>query len=146
MRLELQGLLNDDPGLAARLDALPGRVFSGKRHPQPGTQAVFFCYRIPYPVAAAPGAAGSVEADDADAGETRWYLYELATDAIREEPTDIAEVIRCVPATPRHCAIEPATLAEVRTKIEKHIKNTRLKQLQAPIHVKPLLKAWLELN
>ncbi|HUY33032.1 MAG TPA: helicase-related protein, partial [Pirellulales bacterium] len=36
LRLELQALLAGDPELADRLDALPGRVFSGKRHPAPG--------------------------------------------------------------------------------------------------------------
>ena len=49
IRLELQRLLDCDPALAERLAALPGRVFSGKRHPSPGTQAVFFCYRLPRP-------------------------------------------------------------------------------------------------
>ena len=38
------------------------------------------------------------------------------------------------------------TLADIRAKIEKHLKNTRLKQLQAPVGVKPMLKAWMELN
>jgi len=30
--------------------------------------------------------------------------------------------------------------------LEKHIKDTYLKSLQAPIGVKPVLKAWMELN
>jgi hypothetical protein len=47
MRLELQHLLDADPGLADRIAALPGRVFSGKERPTPGTKAVFFCYRLP---------------------------------------------------------------------------------------------------
>ena len=41
------------PSLAGRIDALPGRVFSGKKHPTTGTQAVFFCYRLPRPDLAA---------------------------------------------------------------------------------------------
>jgi SNF2 family DNA or RNA helicase len=47
MHLELQELLRQDPTLADRLALLPGRVFSGKRHVQPDTQAVFFCYVLP---------------------------------------------------------------------------------------------------
>ncbi len=54
--------------------------------------------------------------------------------------------IRCTPETPRRCVIEQATLSEIRGKIEKHIKNTFLKAMQAPIGVKPVLKAWMELN
>ena len=49
MRLELQRLLDATPGLAERIAALPGRIFSGKEHPTPGTKAVFFCYRLPRP-------------------------------------------------------------------------------------------------
>lgn len=145
MRLELQELLKADPTLAARLDVLPGRVFSGKRHLTPGTRAVFLCYRVPRPD-------HSVRVKDGDlpwteeAGETRWFLYDIAKDKIIEEPTEIVDVIRCVPDTPRHCEIEQATLVDIRQKIDKHLKNTHLKRLQAPLGVKPSLKAWLELN
>jgi hypothetical protein len=38
------------------------------------------------------------------------------------------------------------TLAEIRGKIEKHIKNGYLKSMQAPVGVKPALKAWMELS
>jgi hypothetical protein len=47
---------------------------------------------------------------------------------------------------PRQCIIEQATLSGVRAKVEKHIKNTFLKRMQAPVGVKPMLKAWMELN
>ena len=39
-----------------------------------------------------------------------------------------------------------ADLHEVRLKVEKHIKNTYLKQVQAPVGVSPVLKCWMELN
>ena len=35
MNLEYQKLLQEYPGLAKALDALPGRLFSGKEHPKP---------------------------------------------------------------------------------------------------------------
>ncbi|HUY33900.1 MAG TPA: hypothetical protein VMV69_14230, partial [Pirellulales bacterium] len=145
LRLELQALLAGDPELADRLDALPGRVFSGKRHPAPGEQAVFFCYRLPRPDLSVPAANGDHPWTEA-AGETRWYLYDLAREQILEEPADIVAAIRSQPDTPRSCAIPQPTLAEVRAKLEKHIKNTFLKRMQAPLGVKPALKAWMELN
>ncbi|HEY3966338.1 MAG TPA: hypothetical protein VGM05_17390, partial [Planctomycetaceae bacterium] len=145
MRLELQGLFAADPQLASRLDALPGRVFSGKRHPTPDTRAVFFCYRIPRADVTAPKVDGVAPWTE-DAGQTTWLLYDVASAVIVDDPAEIIEKIRCTPDTPRHCEIAPPTLAEIRGKIEKHIKNTRLKQLQAPIGVKPILKAWMELN
>ena len=37
-------------------------------------------------------------------------------------------------------------LVEIRDTIEKHIKNTFLKRMQAPVGVRPILKAWMELS
>jgi superfamily II DNA or RNA helicase len=147
MHLEFQQLLIDDPDLAAKLEALPGRVFSGKRHPKPDTKSVFFCYALP-----APGTGG--EADDgsvADAwteelGSTAWYLYDVDTSSVVEEPTQIIDTIRSKPATPRHRGIADETLSEIRDKVEKHIKNTYLKKVDAPVGVKPALKCWMELS
>ena len=42
--------------------------------------------------------------------------------------------------------LSATTLADIRAKIEKHIKNTYLKAAQAPVGVKPVLKAWMELS
>jgi hypothetical protein len=145
MRLEYDGLLKAHPELASHLDSLPGRVFSGKEHPSPGAKAVFFCYRLPKPDHSAEVAEGELPWTEA-AGETRWYLYNLADGKVLEEPTEIVGVIRCQPDTPRHCTIERKTLSDIRAEVEKRIKNTYLKQLQAPVGVKPILKAWMELS
>jgi hypothetical protein len=147
MHLEYQALLRQFPDLEDRLNRLPGRVFSGKKHPKSDTRAVFFCYARPGPPALVDGGKPA----DADAwseatGDRKWYLYDLAADAIIEEPTEIIDAIRSTPQTPRFTAIEQPTLAEIRAKIEKHIKNTYLKSAQAPVGVKPVLKAWMELN
>jgi hypothetical protein len=147
MHLEYQRLLRDNPGLEERLSGLPRRVFSGKQHPVPGSRAVFFCYALP------PASVQVAEGDSQDAqkwteqaGFTRWYLYDLSTEKILEEPSEIISLIRCNPDTPRHCVMEQKTLSEIRAKVEKHIKNTYLKKVQAPIGVKAILKAWMELS
>jgi len=149
MHLEYQQLLKDHPNLVAKLDALPGRVFSGRDAPagrlSPGTQAVFFCYRLPKPDHSLPATEGNLEWTEA-AGETRWLLYDLSADAVIDDPPQIIEFIRSAPDTPRHCVMEHKTLAEVRGKIEKHIKNTYLKMQQAPVGVKPTLKCWMEVS
>ncbi|MCH7719405.1 MAG: SWF/SNF helicase family protein, partial [Planctomycetes bacterium] len=150
MHLELQKLFKDHPELEQRLNELPGRVFSGKEHPTPGTRALFFCYALPArKVAEKEGqetASGEASGWSIEAGLTQWYLFDLASERIIREATDIIDLIRSQPDTPRHCAIEQATLSEIRAKIEKHIKNTYLKQVQAPIGVKAVLKAWMELS
>jgi SNF2 family DNA or RNA helicase len=146
MHLEYQKLLQDYPDLADRLAKLPGRVFSGKEHPSPGARAVFFCYSLPA-TTATPGAEPAAEpAWTEEAGYTRWYLYNLESKEILEEPERIIDLIRSKPETPRRCSIAYETLSEIRREIEKHIKNTYLKQVQAPVGVTATLKAWMELS
>lgn len=143
LHLEYQELLQENPALEQFLDTVPLRLFSGRKHPQPGTRAVFFCYRLP---AEDKTAESPDRAWEGLAGRTGWYLYALGSEEISEDPGRIAEIIRSEPATPRSTAIEKQTLREIRLKIEKHIKNTYLKQVQAPVGVKPTLKCWMELN
>lgn len=144
LHLEYQQMQKDQPDLAERLDTLPGRVFSGKEHPQRGTRAVFFCYRIKRPDFSVV-TEGDLEWTE-EAGDTRWLLYLIEDGRILEEPRDIVDAIRSVPTTPRVTTGERELLSEIRAKVEKHIKNTHLKRLQAPIGVKPILKTWLELS
>jgi hypothetical protein len=146
LQLEYDELLAADPSLEDRLAALPGKVFSGKRHPTPGARAVFFCYALPAADRGAePGTDGAVPWTE-EAGRAGWYLYDLATGAIEEDPAKVAAVIRCNPDTPRHCSVAKETLSEVRAKVERHIRNSYLKSVQAPVGVQPALKAWMELS
>ncbi len=139
MQLELERLLAENPKLEARLDALPGRVFSGKAHYLPGAQAVFFCYSLPAEDAT------SHEWTDA-AGRTAWYLFDFTRSKILDQPEEIHAYIKCSPDTPRRVEMTGEALRTVRLKIETHIKNTYLKQMQAPVGIKPTLKCWMELN
>ena len=139
MQLEYQALLQADPELEARLKRLPGATFSGRERPTKGARGVFFCYALP----ALDKQAGEFTEE---AGTTRWYLYDLDRDAILEEPGDIVASIRCKPETPRKCTTEEKTLVEIRAKIEKHIKNSYLKRVDAPVGVKSTLRCWMELN
>jgi superfamily II DNA/RNA helicase len=147
MHLEFQKLLKDHPDLDGQLKAMPLRVFSGKQHPATGTRAVFFCYALPAPTAKTREAGTEdAQAWTEEAGYTKWYLFALETEKIADEPSEIIGLIRSNPDTPRHRTIEEKTLSEIRATIEKHIKNTYLKQVQAPIGVKPVLKCWMELS
>jgi superfamily II DNA or RNA helicase len=138
MHLEFQALLQADPELRTRLVHLPGAVFSGRRRPARGTRGVFFCYALP----ALDKEAGEFTEE---AGTTRWYLYDLDRNAILQEPGEIVASIRSKPNTPRKCTMEEQTLVDLRTKVEKHIKNTYLKRVDAPVGVKPALRCWMEL-
>ena len=139
MHLEYQALLQEHPDLAGKLIGLPKAIFSGKKRPSKGASGVFFCYSLP---------ALDKEKNEftEEAGTTAWYLYDLDTETILEEPSEIIESIRSKPSTPRKCILEKKTLVDIRTKVLKHIKNTYLKRVDAPLGVKPELRCWLEIN
>ena len=139
MHLEYQALLQADGELDGRLQRLPGAIFSGRKRPAKGVRGIFFCYALP---ALDKEVGEFTEA----AGTVRWYLYALDRDAILEEPGEIVASIRSKPETPRKCTTEEKTLIEIRARIEKHIKNTYLKRVDAPVGVKPALRCWMELN
>jgi superfamily II DNA or RNA helicase len=138
MHLEYQELLKEDPTLTARLQHLPLKLFSGKAHPSAGAKAVFFCYSF-------PGKDKQTGEWTEDAGFTRWYLYDIGTERILDEPTEILGYIRCTKETPRRQELAKETLKEIRKKMDNLVKNTYLKSVQAPVGVKATLKAWMEL-
>ena len=140
MHLEYQKLLKDNPGLADRLEALPGAVFSGRRRLARGSRGVFFCYSLP----ALDTDAGRFTLE---AGPTRWYLYDTDSSAVVESPGDIIGSIRSNPRTPRRCTTERATLKEVRDRVRHHIRDVYLKRVNAPLDApEPRLLCWMELN
>ena len=81
-----------------------------------------------------------------EAGTTRWYFYDLDKTILREEPQEIIACIRSNTDTPRHTEIPEKNLVELRSLVEKHIKNTYLKRINAPVGVNPVLMAWMEVN
>jgi superfamily II DNA or RNA helicase len=139
MHLEYQALLRADPELEKRLTSLPGSIFSGRKKVARGATGVFFCYALP----ALDKLAGEFTEE---AGITRWYFYDIGRDTIREDAGDIIASIRSALDTPRICKTSITTLVDLRGKVEKHIKTTYLKRVDAPVGVKPALKCWMELN
>lgn len=146
MHLEYQRLLALHPDLPARLEALPGRVFSGKAHLQQETQAVFFCFGLPGKDHTVTDPSSDADAWTLEAGRTEWLLLDLTTGKVSDNASAIDAVIHCDPETPRQCQIAQPTLSEARGKVEKHLKNGYFRQVQAPVGVSPALIAWMELN
>ena len=143
MHLEYQALLKANPELAARLNGLPGAVFSGRRKLAASTRGVFFCYSL-------PALDGDLGTFTLEAGPTRWYLYDFDRETILESPGDVGGIvdrIRSRPNTPRRCITGATTLKETRDKVRRHIRNTYLKMVNAPMDApKPKLLCWMELN
>jgi hypothetical protein len=139
MQLELERLLKEHPDLDGHLDRLPGRVFSGKAYPKENTRAVFFCYTL-------PGEDRERNEWTQEAGRAAWYLLHLADGKVLDQPEEIDGFIRSTPETSRRCVFPQPSLREARLKVEKHIANSYLKKVQAPLGVQPILRCWMELN
>lgn len=137
MHLIYQQLLKDDPDLEERLEDMPLRVFSGKANVEAGAQGAFFCYRL-------PGKTAEGEWTDA-AGFTKWYYYDFADGAIYDNAPEIHRVIECAADTPRQAILDQQVLRDARKALDKHIRNSYMKSVQAPVGVKPVLIAWMEL-
>ena len=66
---------------------------------------------------------------------------------ILDAPGAILESIRSRPNTPRRTVLESDDLIAARDRVLKHIKDSYLKRLDAPLDSpKPLLNAWMEIE
>ena len=139
MHLEYQALIKETPNLEAQLQSLPRSVFSGKEKAGSMVSGIFFCYSL-------PALDHEKQEFTEEAGTTRWYLYDPVNNNLLHEPHDIAPSIRSEPKTLRKCIMSEKALKDARAFIEKHIKQTYLKQIQAPIGVEPILKCWMEID
>ena len=139
LHLEYQSLAAADPTLEARLANLPGSLFSGRRREGDGIRGVFFCFRLP--------ALDVIEQEFTEAaGSARWYYVDLESSGILEEPGAIAKSIRSTTETKRVTEMGEAELLDLRAKVRKHIKNSYLKRVDAPVGVEARLVAWMEVN
>jgi len=146
MRLKLMESLKTDASLEGRLKDLPGRLFSGKDNISPDAKSVFFCFRLPEELRAEEKP-GSEPVWSIQEGITKWYLMSLSDGKIIEDIEEVHRNISCQPDTPVRKTCRPETLSECRAKMEIHIKNTYLKQVQAPMNCpKPELACWMELT
>lgn len=145
MHLEWQDLLREHPELEEVISGFPDGIFSGKVHPKPNTRGVFFCFARP----AHDREASEISSEDVwntESGDVKWYLYDLTSEKIVEEAADIIELIRSTPKTPRKADMERLQLSDIRVLVEKHIAKTYLRRVQAPVGVRPALRAWMELS
>jgi len=137
--LELQKLSSEYPEIMEQALGFPNRIFSGKESSHPNTTGVFFCY-------ARPARDAETSEWTVEAGDVKWYLYDLAAQSISDDPYEIAEYIRSRPDTPRRCRMEHEDLIEVRKTIDKHIEKTYLRRVDAPKNIRPVLRAWMEIS
>ncbi len=138
MHLEYQALIQEDPELEARLKRLPGAIFSGRKRPAKGARGVSSATRY-------------LRWTRRKASSPRRRAPRAGTSTISTATRSLKSRARSSPASapsPR----PPVSAPQSRRrwwrfgKVEKHIKNTYLKRVDAPVGVKPTLKCWMELN
>ena len=140
LMLHYQELLKEHPGLEERLNGFPRAVFSGKEPVTKDADGVFFCFRLP----ALDTTLGEFTLE---AGLTAWYLHLNATREVVEDLSRTAREIRSEPTTERHCTANRVDLIAARDEVLKHVKNTYLRRVDAPMtSPDPQLVCWMELS
>jgi len=141
LKLEFEKLEREHPDLIAQLPGFPKRIFTGKKAEAVASlKGVFCAYR--FPPLPNPGLPDETPSGP---GELRWY-FRTSDGRVVGDLDKIAEAIRSAPATPRHVASAADSLSEARRAIERHIKDTNLKTLQAPMGYKPILVCWMDVS
>lgn len=134
MALDYQRLLEDNPNYSEIVLDLPKKMHSGKAGAS--ITGYYFCYELP-----------SKRSDgtwtDGD-GYYRWYILN-SEGGVVERAQDIWKEIRCSPDEPRRVSTTEDEFSAAKKTIEKHIKKTYLRAVQAPIGVKPRLVTWMQL-
>ena len=169
MRLEKQRIESENPELWQSLENLPKRLFTGKKagagfgpiidrrgeeidrlepNLRPG---LFACYRMPPIVGKAADNLMELTTEKYDPethtkGEVKWYFHDAKTGKITEVLEETWTAVRCSQDTKRVVKQGVTKLAPARKAIERHIKNTYLRDIQAPIGAKPQLVAWMEIT
>jgi superfamily II DNA/RNA helicase len=169
MNLERQRLEKEMPEFWQTLGSLPRRLFSGKKSAdgfgpilnQKGDQiahlkantnkGVFACFRMPTIIGPAAKDLTEVKYDKAEpakeqTAEVRWYFWDAETDKVTETLEETWTAARCSKDTKRIVEKGVTKLVPARKTIEKHIKNTYLKDVQVVMSAKPVLLAWMEIS
>jgi hypothetical protein len=158
LKLQLESLQKDYPELVKEWTEMPHHTISGKKNPE-GRKGVFLCFRIPERIKQSEE---EIERGDAPLwsvsdgyGECRWLFYDTETEEILDQEAggqdSISQqhgIIQCIPGTQRHLSSgdELMGLKEIQKKVRKRIKNSVMRNLQAPAGVKPRLLFWMEVT
>ena len=126
---------------------------SGKAN-EGGRKGVFFCYRIPEPVSLSDeeierGVVPGWSTEDG-MGESLWFFYDTEAEEILDQIGQMSEmhkIIECSTETERVISLDDETLRNIKKKVEKRIKNTIMRTLQAPAKgAKPRLVCWINIE
>ena len=130
-----QDLLDDNPGYEDLVKNLPRKMYSGKTAST--RQGYFFCYELPTKRADGTWTDGD--------GLYRWYIVDPESKKVTEQAYEIWKAIQCSKNEPRRLETSEETFVGIRKMVEKHIKKSYMRAVQAPMGVKPRLVTWMQM-
>ena len=136
MSLAYQDLMIANPDYDKTVEMLPKKMYSGRL--SVSRSGLFFCYELPTKRADGTWSDGD--------GLYRWYLIDPITNDITENAYEIWKAIQCDPTEARYLSITEDQFKEIRETMKKHIKNSYMKSVQAPLDVKPRLVTWMQIK
>lgn len=136
MNLAYQELMTSHPQYSSEVIHLPKRMFSGKNAGM--RQGVFFCYELPIKKADGTWSHGD--------GIYRWYFLDTAQQVVISNTYQIWQLIKCTEEEKRSLTISEEGFKTSKGKIEKHIRDSYMKRIQAPLGVNFRLVSWMQLN
>ena len=133
--LAWQQLLTANPGYEDLVETLPRKMFSGKLAST--RKGWFFCYELPVHRADGTWSRGD--------GLYRWYTVDPELQVISDSTYEIWKAVQCVPDEARVLPCTEEQFTKARKTVEGYLKKNYMRQVQAPMGVKPRLVTWMQL-
>ncbi len=134
--LAWQTMLEAHSNYEQQVAALPKKMYSGKVAST--RKGWFFCYELP-----------SKRTDDTwtepGDGLYRWYIVDPTLEKIIDTTYECWHAIKCDEQEPRVLPCREEELANARKAMEAYLKKNYMRQVQAPMGVKPRLVTWMQL-
>lgn len=135
MVLAYRKMLTADPNYPIIVKSLPKKMYSGKKA---NCNGYFFCFELPMKT---PDGSWSTTED-----LCRWYLLDTDSHKVTGNIHDIWSLIKCTSGESRRVVRNINDFTAARKEIEAHITETYMRQVQAPMGVRPRLVTWMELS
>ncbi len=142
MAIAYHELMVSHPNYAEEVSRMPKKLYSGrignKERTEKNKTGIFFCYELPIKKPDGTWSSGD--------GLYRWYLLEPDSNAVCASAFEIWETIKCKDSEPRCLTISAEIFRIARKEIEKHITDSYMKPVQAPLGVSFRLVTWMQIS
>ena len=136
MILEYQKLMVENPNYDEVVRQMPIKIFSGKS--DRFKKGIFFCYELPMRRLDSSWTNGD--------GFYKWYMMNLEDGVISDNMHEIWQIIKSDPQDERFLEITEDIFNKCRKRMETYINKNYMRNIQAPLGVKPRLVTWMQMK